>query len=31
VDGVREVMVTQEPDGGSQVPTSRPVIIAQLS
>jgi anti-sigma factor RsiW len=31
VDGVREVMVTQEPEGGSQVPTSRPVIIAQLS
>lgn len=29
--GVSEMMVTSEPDGGSPVPTSRPVIVAQLS
>jgi Anti-sigma-K factor rskA/Putative zinc-finger len=29
--GVRQVLVTPEPDGGSLVPTHAPVIIAQLS
>jgi anti-sigma factor RsiW len=29
--GVSHVLVTQEPAGGSQVPTSMPVIVAQLS
>jgi anti-sigma-K factor RskA len=29
--GVREVLVTQEPAGGTLVPTSPPVIVAQLS
>jgi anti-sigma-K factor RskA len=30
VDGVREVMVTSEPLGGSRAPTSAPVIVARL-
>jgi anti-sigma-K factor RskA len=29
--GVREVLVTQEPDGGSRVPTRAPVIVARLT
>lgn len=29
--GVRAVMVTAEPEGGSRVPTSAPVIVANLS
>jgi hypothetical protein len=29
--GVSEVLVTPEPDGGSQAPTHAPVIVAQLS
>ena len=29
--GVREVLVTPEPDGGSRVPTHAPVIVARLS
>jgi hypothetical protein len=29
--GVRQVLVTPEPDGGSQAPTHAPVIVAQLS
>jgi anti-sigma factor RsiW len=29
--GVRQVLVTAEPDGGSLVPTHAPVIVAQLS
>jgi Anti-sigma-K factor rskA/Putative zinc-finger len=29
--GASEVMVTQEPAGGSQVPTSSPVIVARLA
>jgi anti-sigma-K factor RskA len=31
VSGVREVMVTSEPRGGSRVPTSKPVIVARVS
>jgi anti-sigma factor RsiW len=31
VHGVSRLMVTAEPDGGSQVPTGRPVIVAQLT
>lgn len=31
VQGVRVVMVTSEPRGGSKVPTSAPVIVAHLS
>ena len=31
VAGVREVMVTSEPLGGSRAPTRSPVIIARLS
>jgi anti-sigma-K factor RskA len=31
VDGVKEVMVTSEPRGGSRVPTRAPVIVARLS
>jgi hypothetical protein len=31
VDGVKVIMVTAEPLGGSKVPTSSPVIIAHLS
>ncbi len=31
VQGVRVVMVTAEPQGGSTVPTTRPVIVAELS
>jgi hypothetical protein len=30
VSGVKEVMVTSEPLGGSSVPTSAPVIVAHL-
>lgn len=29
--GIREMMVTAEPDGGSQAPTHSPVIVARLS
>ncbi len=29
--GVSQVLVTSEPDGGTAIPTSRPVIVAQLS
>ena len=29
--GVRELLVTEEPAGGSQVPTSPPVIVAPAS
>lgn len=29
--GVNEVMVTEEPSGGSLVPTSQPVVVARLS
>jgi hypothetical protein len=29
--GASEVLVTQEPDGGSPLPTSPPVIVAHLS
>jgi hypothetical protein len=29
--GIREVMVTPEPDGGSPAPTHTPVIVARLS
>jgi hypothetical protein len=29
--GVKEVMVTAEPLGGSKAPTSAPVIVARLS
>jgi anti-sigma-K factor RskA len=29
--GIRAVLVTPEPDGGSRVPTHSPVIVAQLS
>ena len=28
LDGVEAVMVTSEPDGGSQAPTRQPVVIA---
>jgi anti-sigma-K factor RskA len=31
VSGVREVMVTSEPRGGSRLPTSAPVIVARVS
>jgi anti-sigma-K factor RskA len=31
LDGVTAVMVTSEPDGGSRVPTTPPVILARLS
>jgi hypothetical protein len=31
VDGVHEVLVTSEPDGGSRVPTRSPVIVALVS
>ncbi len=31
VDGVKELLVTSEPLGGSKVPTSSPVIVAKLS
>jgi len=31
VKGIKEVLVTSEPTGGSKVPTSNPVIIARLS
>jgi hypothetical protein len=31
VSGVREVLVTSEPDGGSRVPTRSPVIVARVS
>jgi hypothetical protein len=31
VPGIREVMVTAEPLGGSRTPTGRPVIVAHLS
>jgi anti-sigma-K factor RskA len=31
VKGVKEILVTSEPTGGSQVPTSNPVIVAHLS
>ena len=30
LNGVKAVMVTAEPDGGSRVPTSAPVIVATL-
>jgi anti-sigma-K factor RskA len=30
ISGVRAVMVTQEPAGGSRVPTSSPLIVARL-
>jgi hypothetical protein len=29
VDGVEQVLVTDEPDGGSRAPTRAPVVIAQ--
>jgi hypothetical protein len=29
--GVKAVMVTAEPEGGSTVPTSKPVIVAGIS
>lgn len=29
--GISQLMVTSEPDGGSPVPTSQPVIVAQLT
>jgi hypothetical protein len=29
--GVKVVMVTAEPEGGSRVPTSAPVLVAKLS
>lgn len=31
VKGVKEILVTSEPTGGSKVPTSNPVIVAHLS
>jgi len=31
VSGVREVMVTSEPRGGSRLPTTKPVIVARVS
>jgi hypothetical protein len=31
LDGVKVIMVTSEPLGGSRVPTTSPVIIAHLS
>ncbi len=31
VRGVKEILVTSEPTGGSRVPTSNPVIVAHLS
>jgi hypothetical protein len=31
VQGVKVIMVTSEPRGGSKVPTSAPVIVARLS
>jgi acetyl-CoA carboxylase carboxyltransferase component len=31
VDGVTAIMVTAEPLGGTKVPTSTPVIVANLS
>jgi anti-sigma-K factor RskA len=31
VSGVKEILVTAEPTGGSKVPTSTPVIVADLS
>jgi anti-sigma-K factor RskA len=31
IDGVRLIMVTSEPLGGSRVPTTRPVIVARVS
>jgi anti-sigma-K factor RskA len=31
LDGVKAVMVTAEPEGGSTVPTSKPVIVATVS
>jgi len=31
LNGVKVVMVTTEPLGGSKVPTSSPVIVARLS
>jgi hypothetical protein len=31
VAGVKEILVTAEPTGGSKVPTSTPVIVANLS
>jgi anti-sigma-K factor RskA len=31
LNGVKTVMVTAEPEGGSEVPTSKPVIVARIS
>jgi hypothetical protein len=31
VDGVKQIMVSAEPSGGSTAPTTKPVITAQLT